>query len=101
MIASWGIAAGWIAFEITVPPHRTEELLWRASVALGLVAAASCLLVIWFLTGALVEPANSQSTTFRVAYRSGYLDGEAGRKPAHLYLLPLPRTEDGRGTGTH
>jgi hypothetical protein len=98
VIASWGIAAGWIAFEITLPPHRTEDLLWRASVALGLVAASSCMLVIWCLVRALIEPINSERAAFRIGYQAGRHDA-ASAKQARVYLLPQQRADDDR-TGT-
>ena len=102
VIASWGIAASWIAFEILNPPHRTEAVLWRASVALALTAGASCFLVIWYLIRAQIEPVNDERTAFRIGYRCGYVDRDEKQQPDNLYPLPTPRSEGDRinGTGT-
>lgn len=85
--ASWTTTAGWIAFEILVPPHRVEAVLWRASIALAFTAGSSCLLVIWCLIRAVIEPMNTQQYSAKMGYRQGYTDGAKDRQ-ARLYVIP-------------
>jgi hypothetical protein len=75
--------------------------LWRSSIALGLTAASSSLLIIWSLTRAVIEPANNALYYLRIGYHAGYRDA-AESKQARMYALPSPRHENAttRGTGT-
>jgi len=102
VIALWSIAACWVAFEMIIPPHRTEQLLWRASGALTLTVAASSTMIMWYLARVQIEPANDERRAFRLGYEAGYHDATQGNKPSTgvLYLLPNPRDEDNSRTGT-
>jgi hypothetical protein len=91
--ALWTVDAIWIALEVLLPPHRTEAILWRAAIALGLTAAASSLLVVWCLIRALIEPVTDERTAFRIGYRAGYADAADGREPCKVWLLPPARSE--------
>jgi hypothetical protein len=93
VLALWVADAAWIALEVLLPPHRTEAILWRAGIALCLTAAASSLLIIWCLVGALIEPVTDERTAFRLGYRAGYADGADGREPCKVWILPSPRSE--------
>lgn len=97
VIASWGITAGWVAFETAIPPHRTEAVLWRGGIALMLTAASSILLMVWLMKRELIEPINNQQFAARMGYETGYADGYADAKhneDARVYLMPAPRAEE-------
>lgn len=101
VVALWSISACWIAFELAVPPHRTEELLWRASGALALTAAASSTMIMWYLARVQIEPAQDERRAFRIGYSAGYHDAEKehGPGPGSLHLVPRQCNEDNSRTG--